>query len=234
MTKSSKAVPLGGVLLLLYVAGTLVWAVYATASVVFPAAPLVHLQALWGDGRYGVKLTFACAWLCMLAPPVVFALLAVPVVQRLSPRTTYAAFDAADVEVLEVHPRPPYPIYAAGLGALTAALIALLVRFPQAFVPVPFIGKLALLLTPLAAVAAAGLLAQSLAVDHVVVTQVEAIDSQPQPGDACRTRHDLLADGHTWTITAQTAARLRPGMRVVLAGSPLCLRLLRLAVASRL
>jgi hypothetical protein len=220
--ETSGGSPVTGVAVIAFALGSLVWAIYATAAEAFPARNFIELQALWDGGYYGVKLTFACVWFSMIAVPVVLALLAMPVVQRLSRKpTSEGALDDRELVMLEEHERPDYAVYAAGFGTLTVALLYLFVALPDVFVPIRYVGQVALLLTPVLAVAAAAFVAQWLGVDGVVAAIVEQIEVRPRPGSSTEEEYTLVTRGGRWTIEEASAQRLRPGVRVVVVSSPL-------------
>jgi hypothetical protein len=176
-----------GVLFVLVVVGTLVFAIVAqvTDPPLEPSLTFMRWQALWNDGRYGVKFNFAVTWISTLIAvfgPIALVGLGVGAVRAARTRPAWPA---------DWHPltwkrmdRGARLRLAVGLTGIAVVFGAVCVVDPSLLSPVGFLAQVGLLVWPFTVIAGPLLLLDELLPERVIVGPVEALEhtpgSQPQ------------------------------------------------------
>lgn len=172
---------LPGIFMVLFFLGTIVFSIVAqmTEPPLEPALTLMRLQALWGDGRYGPKFTFAITWfiilLALFGPLGLIAMCMGPL------RSTRAQ------RIMPAWPRLEWtrmrePTRAAiGLAMTLVGLLfgGLCLTDPAMFAPVNFLAQILLIFCPFMLVAGPALLLDVALPTRVLRGPVTALERIP-------------------------------------------------------
>jgi hypothetical protein len=205
--------------------------IWSMATQSYPALFFIERQALWDNGRYGMKLTFGCTFIYIIAAVVIPLWLLFSVIYRLLPaKDAPPSPGDPSWRELERHRRSPYIAYAMLSAALAALLIYLFVARPEVFTPVPFLGSLGLIGLPIALFAATGLAINSFGRVEVYRGAVDAIEADVDPTGRRPVLHTLKSGGRAFTITAESASQLAIGAEMRIERPPLGGRVVALLV----
>lgn len=172
---------LPGVFVVLLLVGTVVFAIGAqmTDPPLEPALTLMRLQAVWGDGRYGPKFTFAVTWfltlLALFGPLGLIAMCLGPLRSTAElrgmpdwPRLEWSRMDEAK--------RATYGLTMTVVGLLFAGVC---IYEPETLSPVGFLAQILLILCPFMLLAGPALLLDVALPTSVLRGPVTALERLP-------------------------------------------------------
>jgi hypothetical protein len=211
-----KRSPIANVLGIVVV-GSLIYPVVAQVASppLEPTRTFIHWQAMWGNGTYGVKYTFAVTWislLCALILPLVLVTSVASALTRKSP------------------PMPPWPRLAwkrlpePARGALALVVTLLGVLFavvclddPRALSPVGFLAKIVLIVAPLALLMGPMVLLDAALPAGVVVGNVEKVELlETQQGNGHSVRYLVHVGGRQFEVAEELWRQIAVGHEVAL------------------
>ena len=165
--------------------GTLVFSIGAqmTEPPLEPALTLMRLQALWGDGRYGPKFTFAITWfitLLALLGPLGLVAMCIGPLRSTRDQRTMPAWPRLEWTRMREPTRAGIGLALTLVGLLFAGLC---LTDPEVFAPVNFLAQVLLIFCPFMLVAGPALLidlALPALVSRGPVTALERLPAPPR------------------------------------------------------
>jgi hypothetical protein len=229
MAKGSS--PVTGVLAVVFVIGTVVYALAAqmTTPALEPARTFMRWQALWGNGTYGVKYTFAVTWFWLFCVP-------------LAPLSLVSSLAGALAKKQDRPAMPEWPriewsrLREPGRGLLGVGLTAVGFSFagaclvdPRMFAPVGFLAKIALILAPFALLTGP-LVALDVAMPaRVVVGVADAVEREPGATPEQPASHVLRVGGERFVLPEALWRELAPGDEIAVRSTAIFNRVIELA-----
>lgn len=182
VTRRSRLAVVPGVLFVLAVVGTLVYAIVAQAvdPPLEPAHTFMRWQAAWNDGRYGAKYNFAVTWISLLIAvfgPVGLVAAGVGAVRTARDRTVFPA-DWRPLAGKHTD-RGARVRLAVGLTGIAVVFGAVCLVDATLLSPVGFLAQICLLLWPFTVIAGPLLLLDELLPARVVVGPICGLSHTP-------------------------------------------------------
>jgi hypothetical protein len=208
---------LPGIFAILVLLGTIVFSIAAqmTDPPLEPALTLMRLQAIWGNGTYGPKFTFALTWfitlLALFGPLGVIAM-------------CLGALRSGDSRVMPTWPRLEWPHMTeptrASLG-LALTIVALLFACgclydPEMFSPVGFLAQILLIFCPFALLAGPALLLDVALPSAVLRGPIVALERVPGASPQQATQHFATLGDKRLALPGALWKQLRVGDHVAL------------------
>jgi hypothetical protein len=219
---------LQGVLFVLLVIGSLVYAVYAQVPEppLEPAYTFMRWQALWSGGTYGVKLTFAVTWFVLLGATLgpLFAVTAVVDAAR-RVRPALPGWPACGWERMQEPARLRLGIGLTGLALLFGGLCWF---DAEALAPVSFLAQILLVLWPFMLVIGPLLVLDVGLPAGVVVGSVAALERTPGSTPEQAGRFHLQVGERRFELAEELWRQLAVGDEVALRSSAMFERVLEL------
>lgn len=177
---------LPGVLAILVIVGTIVFAIVAqmTDPPLEPALTFMRWQALWDDGRYGPKYTFAVTWICTLFAlfgPLGMIAVAVAALRRARAQPTMPEWPRLEWTRMSEGKRARLGVALTAVGLLFGGLC---LGDPEVFTPVGLLARIGLILWPFTLLAGPGLLLDVALPASVLRGPVSALTRTPRATSA--------------------------------------------------
>jgi hypothetical protein len=222
---------LSGVLIAAGAIGTAVHAIVAQAwePAMWPATWFMDLQAVWRDGRYGVKTTWALTWFFELVPLAVVAVLGASVARLIeAARQPVVEEPAEGWEPLEQRSRVASGLVGALLLSGTGIFLGVVVVAPETFSPVGFIALILLIIAPFTGIGGLVMLADGALPPATHVGQVESREIvRGERGNAIS--HRITSGGKSFDVSAASYEDLVEGTRMRVKAAAVSGRVLALA-----
>ena len=219
-----------GVIAALFVGGTLVYAVAAqmTEPPLEPALTFIDWQALWENGRYGVKATFLVTWTFLMFAPLAPFMVVVSVVNAIKAARTRPAMPSWP-RIEWARMREPAR---AGIGvALTmfgGVFGGVCLVEPEVLVPVGFLATIALMVWPCALLVGPLLLLDTVMPADVVVASIQGLDRTPGATPQQAARFHLRVGGKRFELGEAAWRQLVENEEIAVRGSSIFSRVLEL------
>jgi hypothetical protein len=179
MRRALSALP--GIFAALVLLGTIVFAIAAqmTEPPLEPALTLMRLQAVWGDGRYGPKFTFAVTWfitLLALFGPIGLITMCLGLLRSTADQRAMPNWPRIEWDRMREPTRAAYGVALTTVGLLFGGVC---LYDPEMLTPVGFLAQIVLILCPFMLVAGPFLLLDVALPTTVLRGPVTALEQFP-------------------------------------------------------
>lgn len=209
---------LPGAIFVLLLLGTVVFAIAAqmTEPPLEPALTLMRLQALWGDGRYGPKFTFAVTWFIILLGlfgPIGLIAMCLGPLRSTAEQRRMPDWPRLEWDHMSEAQRAAYGVTTTVVGLLIAGVC---IYDPEILAPVGFLAKILLIFAPFMLLAGPALLLDVALPTTVLRGPISALEQVPGATPQQPAQHFATIGGQRLAVPAALWKLLHDGDHVAL------------------